>query len=521
MIPPPEALSTPADCSTGLDRCHPERWPKLSYHLGRLLPSVPHDGAFRPPHGIGPAIAAVFGAAMLLSAASCGSAGNPTPSAPTPAIPRRAASGTSQSTAGGPVVPAITPMDPTPSLAAGRGSAVVAPTGRTATATPPAMSTGTQPASTATAVLAPAAAVPQPSTPTPVPPPAATVPPPTPTTAPAARTTQSWVDGPAELSRGQAAALQFSGDGARLSRGNEGYAATGELLSEVHQADFPFNNAVLSWNADAPAGTSLRFELRVVGDGGWSRWYTMGEWRADGGRSVSGQSDANGKVDIDTLKLNSTATALQYRVEFSSSSAANSPLLRQVSVVYADMRKGLAGPPLGRPAGAVRDLQVPGFSQLEQDPSVALKICSPTSLAMVLQYWGLNKSVPEVYTGVQDHTTGIYGDWPFNTAFAGANGFNARVDRFYSIEQLEREIAAGRPAIISISYSAGEITGAAAISTDGHLIVVRGFTPEGDVIVNDPVAPNSRSVRLVYRRDQLSRVWLRSGGIVYLVSPRS
>ncbi len=310
--------------------------------------------------------------------------------------------------------------------------------------------------------------------------------------------------------------MQFTAEGARLTSSDGG--ASGELVSEVREADFPFNNAVLSWNADAPAGSSLRMELRVRTDGGWSNWYAMGEWRPDGGRSISGQSDAIGRVDIDTLKLNATASALQYRVKFTGTSS--SPLLRQISVVYADMRKGLSGPPLERPAGAVRDLDVPRQSQLEQDPSVALKICSATSLAMVLQYWGLNVTVPQVYSGVQDHTTGIYGNWPMNMAFAGSKGFNARVDRFYSIEQLEQEIAAGRPPIISVAYSTGEITGAATSSTDGHLIVVRGFTADGDVIVNDPVAPNSRSVRLVYKRDQLSRVWLRSGGIVYLVSPR-
>ncbi len=369
-------------------------------------------------------------------------------------------------------------------------------------------------AATATATRAPEAT----SSPAPTPP--ATATPPAPPRASTGRTTQSWVDEPAELSRGQATGLQLSGEGARLAHGDGGYGSGGELLSEPHEADFPFNNAVLSWNAEAPAGSSLRFELRVRGDAGWSGWYAMGEWRPEGGRSISGQGDANGKVDIDTLKLTSTATALQYRVKLSGSSPTSSPLLRQLSVVYADMKKGPAGPPLERPAGAVRDLEVPRYSQLEQDPSVALKICSPTSLAMVLQYWGSKKTVPEVYAGVQDRTTGIYGDWPLNTAFAGANGFRARVDRFYAVEQLEQEIAAGRPAIISVAYSAGEITGAATTSTDGHLIVVRGFTPQGDVIVNDPVAPTSRSVRLVYSREQLSRVWLRSGGIVYLISPR-
>ncbi|MGE5619249.1 MAG: C39 family peptidase [Sphingomonadaceae bacterium] len=335
------------------------------------------------------------------------------------------------------------------------------------------------------------------------------------------RTVQSWLSGPTELVRGRATNLQVdAAEGARLATRDGGYAPSGELLSEVREAEFDFDDAVLSWNAEAPAGTSLRLELRVRQGESWSRWYAMGEWRKEGGRSIAGQVDAKGRVDVDTLKLSSPATALQYRVVFTGSGD-SSPLLRQVSVVYSNLGKGLVGPPLVRPAGAARDMDVPRHSQLEEAPAVATKICSPTSLAMVMQYWGSKKSVAEVYAGVRDQTTGIYGNWPLNTAYAGANGFDARVDRFYAVEQLEQEIAAGRPVIISVAYRAGELSGAATPSTDGHLIVVRGFTPEGDVIVNDPIAPNSQSVRMVYKRGELGRIWLRSGGIVYLVSPCS
>ncbi|HZK66805.1 MAG TPA: C39 family peptidase, partial [Chloroflexota bacterium] len=136
-----------------------------------------------------------------------------------------------------------------------------------------------------------------------------------------------------------------------------------------------------------------------------------------------------------------------------------------------------------------------------------------------MQYWGSNRSIGEVIQGVKDRATGIFGNWPLNTAYAGANGFRARVDRFDSIEQVEQEIAAGRPVIISIAFQPGELDGSPIRSTDGHLIVVRGFTEAGDVIVNDPIAPNSGSVRLVYKRGQLEKIWLRSGGIAYLLAP--
>lgn len=379
------------------------------------------------------------------------------------------------------------------------GAAVSTPIPTLATATPP------------------ATAQPAPS-PTPTAPPA-------PTARPAIQkplTTRSWLERAEQFQAGQLTNTRVvPGEGVRLSDSSGDFAAAGEYLSPVQEAPFPFNDAVLSWNADAPAGTSLRFELRVRAGEGWSGWYAMGEWRPEGGRSISGQSDAQGRVDIDTLKLKTQATALQYRVKLTTSSPSSSPLLRQVSVAYADLRVPLSGPAIPRPEGGARDLDVPRHSQLAQDPSIALKICSPTSVAMVLQYWGVNKSVLEVVSGVRDRTTGIYGNWPLNTAYAAANGFDARIERFYSLEQLEQEIAAGRPVVISVAFGAGELANSPTNSTDGHLIVVRGFTPEGDVIVNDPVAPNSSSVRRVYKKEQLGRIWLRSGGIAYLISPRS
>ncbi|HEY8477863.1 MAG TPA: C39 family peptidase, partial [Chloroflexota bacterium] len=82
--------------------------------------------------------------------------------------------------------------------------------------------------------------------------------------------------------------------------------------------------------------------------------------------------------------------------------------------------------------------------------------------------------------------------------------------------------AQGRPAIISVRFEPGQLRGAPIQSTNGHLIVVRGFTPEGDVVVNDPIAPSAASVRRVYQREDLERVWVHNaGGVVYVLAPRS
>ena len=54
--------------------------------------------------------------------------------------------------------------------------------------------------------------------------------------------------------------------------------------------------------------------------------------------------------------------------------------------------------------------------------------------------------------------------------------------------------------------------------------MIVGFTAEGDVVVNDPAADPRLgiSVRRVYPRDTLERLWLtHSGGTVYLIYPQT
>ena len=294
-------------------------------------------------------------------------------------------------------------------------------------------------------------------------------------------------------------------------------ASQGQYTSPVQETPFAFNNAVLSWVADAPTGTSLKLEMRVRVDGTWSRWYTMGTWANGRGASAHGQSDGFGQVDIDTLKLRQPAQAFQYRATLSGSDA--TLVLRSVAVAYADMSRPLNGPAVPLEANWARDLPVPQISQAVQDPAIRWEICSPTSLTMVLNYWGANKPLMEVVSGVRDGTAGIYGNWPLNTAYAATQGFDAHVARFHSVEQLQNEIANGRPVVVSVRFAAGQLDNSPISSTTGHLIVVRGFTANGDVIVNDPAAPSHDTVRRVYHRDQFSRVWLSSGGIAYTLAP--
>jgi len=146
------------------------------------------------------------------------------------------------------------------------------------------------------------------------------------------------------------------------------------------------------------------------------------------------------------------------------------------------------------------------------------RICSPTSVAMVLGFHGIKKSTREVAEGVYDHRAKIYGNWPFNTAYAhAASGLQTCVRRANSLRELEAEIAAGRPVVASHAWQPGDLDNAPLPKSSGHLVVVIGFTNSGDVVVNDPAGPPG-NVRRIYPRRQFHTTWLkRAEGILYVI----
>jgi hypothetical protein len=121
---------------------------------------------------------------------------------------------------------------------------------------------------------------------------------------------------------------------------------------------------------------------------------------------------------------------------------------------------------------------------------------------------------------VYDHRYEGTGNWPFTAAYAGTRGLDAFVTRLASLRAAEHYIRAGIPLVLSISFGGGELDGAPISSSDGHLLVLRGFTQGGRPVVNDPAAPRNSSVRRVYSRGQLERAWITStAGTAYVAHP--
>jgi Peptidase_C39 like family len=114
------------------------------------------------------------------------------------------------------------------------------------------------------------------------------------------------------------------------------------------------------------------------------------------------------------------------------------------------------------------------------------------------------------------------GNWPFNTAYAAHFGVESEVTQLQSLAEAEQFVKAGIPLVASIAFEPNKLDGFLFRGTDGHLLVIGGFTADGDVISYDPASSSDAAVRHVYDRDQFEKAWMTAtGGIVYVIHPAS
>ena len=350
------------------------------------------------------------------------------------------------------------------------------------------------------------------------------------------------------------ARLTFSAGtaGPGVSLGTKGltlsHAAEGTWTSAPQSVPFDFDELVASWNATTPGGSWITIEMAATGSGRTTKWYTMGIWTSDATpahrTSVGGQGDADGFVAIDTFIRDKQAAALNsYQIKLTLHAGTASPAVRFIGAMTS-AASTYAYPSESR--GVVRDdLGVPTYSQeihkgeFPQYDGGGEAWCSPTSTAMILDYWNAGPTAaelagfpgptkpdgtPYVDPQVDYAAQAVYdwhyqgaGNWPFNAAYAGNRGLNAFVTRLRSLAEAELFIQKGIPLVASIN---GRLPGFFFGKTSGHLLTIVGFTENGDVISNDPAVPTDAQVHKVYARGDFEKVWLGgSAGIVYVIYP--
>jgi hypothetical protein len=307
---------------------------------------------------------------------------------------------------------------------------------------------------------------------------------------------------------------------------------------------FGVQEIVASWTAETPGGSWVQIDVQ----GPTTQWYTLGRWASHDQvvrrATIPRQRDENGAVDADTFKAAPDRELPSFQVRVSLMRPVGStdiPVLRELGVMASRLPDPDHELPVSQPSGALGVvLDVPCYSQKihageypEYDGGGG-SWCSPTSTSMIMAYWGAlppaedyawvdsslaDRWVDHAARGTYDHAYGGCGNWPFNTAYAGRYGLTGFITRLRSLAEAEQFIAAGIPLIVSASYRHGDIKGLD-YDTNGHIMVLAGFTADGHPVLNDPNSASNADVRKCVDRAEFERIWLNSSrGVVYVITP--
>lgn len=328
-------------------------------------------------------------------------------------------------------------------------------------------------------------------------------------------------------------------NGVLLAPAGAGLAAAASIDLPVHRGP-AFRDALASWNARVPDGMGLIVDLRVAPADGpwtpaaWSPWLELGDWGAISAESTV-MSFEGGRVHVDEFRSERRWAQAQLRVRAwrTSADATARVTLERVTLCLSDRTtphrvawdrfrpsRSCSNPaPRGPFESKRRD--VPFRSQRTLSAELAPRACSPTSLAMVLAYRGVDRPTEEVAALVYDREHSIYGNWTRAIQGAFTLGVPGYLTRFSSWDGVEDAIRTGQPLVISIATRKGELPGAPYEATDGHLLVLCGFDERGDVLVNDPAATDAATGQRTYSRKHLERCWFDHGGVAYVLEPLS
>jgi len=298
-----------------------------------------------------------------------------------------------------------------------------------------------------------------------------------------------------------------------------------------------FEYLVASWSADTPAGTTVEISARAFVDAknGWSGWLSWGVWSPWALRACTDQKDALAEIDTDTFTVlgthGETASRLQLRAALHTDAAGATPVLCALCATLKNTLDGQAIPVWPGDGGAAAlpaeayVSAAPAISQMVRDPAIADRICSPTSVTMMLNARGEDLLPEEVALREYDFCYQGFGNWSFSVAMGGACGYDSFC-HYGDLDFLRRELAAGRTVALSVKYSSspnGEypyLENAAIPSTGGHLITLAGYGTENGVAYfysNDSAASSDgEAARRRYRADQLDQAW--SGRLCYVMS---
>lgn len=254
-------------------------------------------------------------------------------------------------------------------------------------------------------------------------------------------------------------------------------AETGSYIAALNVGTF--DTILASWNAETEKGTVEMAVSYETTDGEWSDFLSWGKWSSKRGVSAStSPSDKYASVGIDIFTVNDGYTASgNIKVKLTLTRYGKlSPKVFNFSITTPQMEKQQTVDTAALPEEFQND--VPMRSQLApENGSDGNRICSPTTVAMALEFMGTNKPTMTAAKDIYDNGWKAYGNWSFAVAYAGEQGYTAYMDLY------DRDM-------MKYALSQGYVIGCSTyLTSSGHLVLLSGYTVVDGVeyyVANDP-----------------------------------
>lgn len=278
---------------------------------------------------------------------------------------------------------------------------------------------------------------------------------------------------------------------------------------------YPFKEAIPSFNLSSSRPLSYTVEMMAEkASGEKTDWlYLGGENMASRRRATE---SAGVRAETDHLQSPDPLISVSLRIVSGDPDLSADRLSVSFSETGPDC--GAAGPE-DEITGAV-ELDVPFRSQRSEDESIAMSICSPTSVCAIMEYYGRKVDTAEFAMRARDPETGMFGIWHRAVQAAYAEGFSGLVRHFSRMSEAWELLKRGVPVAACIVYGRGELTGSWTEESEGHVTVISGFDGRGRVTVCDSAAPPGHGPTK-YSLAEFAEAWLRrAGGVGYVIAPK-
>ncbi|HSX13735.1 MAG TPA: C39 family peptidase [Chlamydiales bacterium] len=266
----------------------------------------------------------------------------------------------------------------------------------------------------------------------------------------------------------------------------------------------PFDEFILTWNGKRPENDKINFYVRLKTDA-WSPYFLYATWGKSGQNSYRYGTDI--RVDQDVISTKTKATGFEIKVE-----GANPKDF--CYHVYVNQEKTICHNVSN--LGSIR-LDVPGLSQKTLDHPRKMDLCSPTSSTAVIRYLSNASIDPVLFAeNVCDSGFDIYGNWILNVAEASSilDSWHCWVERLCGFEELHARLMKNTPVVVSVR---GPLKGSALPYAKGHLLVVKGYDAEKNMVLcMDPAFPTNEETNIAYPLSDFMAAWERRGLLSYI-----